>query len=72
MGDGNPLARRMFHVHREAIAELFGVEIKCDLSTCEYYVSSPELNSFTVSNMIDTGRNMKGRILLKEIPAGGA
>lgn len=44
----------------------------CDLSTCEYYVSSPELNSFTVSNMIDAGRNMKGRILLKEIPAGGA
>lgn len=29
MGDGNPLAKRMFHVHREAIAELFGVEIKC-------------------------------------------
>lgn len=32
MGDVNPLAKRMFHVHREAIAELFGVEIKCDLS----------------------------------------
>lgn len=83
MGDGNPLAKRTFHVHREAIAELFDVEIKCDLSTCKYYVSSPELlksdktrqwllNSFTVSNMIDAGRNMKDRILLEEISAGGA
>lgn len=82
MGDGNPLAKRTFHVHREAIAESFDVEIKCDLSTCKYYVSSPELlksdkirqwllNSFTVSNMIDAGRNMKDRILLEEIPAGG-
>lgn len=27
LGDGGPLALRTFHMHREAIAELFGVEV---------------------------------------------
>lgn len=82
IGDGNPLVLRTFHSHREAIAELFGVEIKCDPSTYKYYVSSHDLlkndktkqwllNTFTISNMIEAGRNMKERILLEEIPAGG-
>lgn len=81
IGDGSPLALRTFHVHREAIAELFGVEIRCDTSTYEYYVSTPEvlrsdktrqwlLNSFTLSNMIEAGHNMKDRILFEEIPRG--
>lgn len=81
LGDGKPLALRTFHVHREAIAELFGVEVKCDTSTNEYYISSPEilrndrirqwlLNSFTLSNMIEAGRNMKDRILFEDIPKG--
>lgn len=81
MGEGKPLALRTFHTHREAIAELFGVEIKCDISTYEYYVSSTDLlrsdktrqwllNSFTLSNMIIAGHNMKDRILFEEIPKG--
>ena len=81
LGDGKPLALRTFHVHREAIAELFGVEVKCDSTTYEYYISSPNelrsdrirewlLNSFTISNMIEAGRNMKDRILFEDIPHG--
>ena len=81
LGDGKPLALRTFHVHREAIAELFGVEVKCDSATYEYYISSPNelrsdrirewlLNSFTISNMIEAGRNMKDRILFEDIPHG--
>lgn len=81
LGDGKPLALRTFHVHRDAIAELFGVEVKCDTSTYEYYLSSPGelrsdrtrqwlLNSFTISNMIEAGHNMKDRILFEEIPRG--
>lgn len=81
LGDGKPLALRTFHVHREAIAELFGVEVKCDTSTNEYYISSPEilkndrirqwlLNSFTLSNMIEASCNMKDRILFEDIPKG--
>lgn len=81
LGDGKPLALRTFHVHRDAIAELFGVMVKCDPGTYEYYISSPErlrndrtrqwlLNSFTISNMIEAGHNMKDRILFEEIPHG--
>lgn len=81
LGDGKPLALRTFHAHREAIAELFGVEVKCDNATYEYYISSPDelrsdrtrqwlLNSFTISNMIEAGRNMKDRILFEDIPYG--
>ena len=81
LGDGKPLALRTFHVHREAIAELFGVEVKCDSATYEYYISSPNelrsdrtrqwlLNSFTISNMLEAGRNMKDRILFEDIPHG--
>ena len=81
LGDGKPLALRTFHVHREAIAELFGVEVKCDSTTYEYYISSPNelrsdrirewlLNYFTISNMIEAGRNMKDRILFEDIPHG--
>ena len=81
LGDGRPLALRTFHMHREAIAELFGVEVECDTSSYEYYISSSSqlkndktrqwlLNSFTVSNMIEAGRNMKDRILFEEIPEG--
>lgn len=81
LSEGKPLALRTFHLHREAIAELFGVEINCDTSTYEYYIDFPDtlrsdktrqwlLNSFSVSNMIEAGRNMKNRILFEEIPQG--
>lgn len=81
LGDGKPLALRTFHVHREAIAELFGVQVKCDSSTYKYYIASPEqlcedktrqwlLNSFTLSNMVEAGHNMKNRIIFEEIPGG--
>lgn len=81
LGDGKPLALRTFHVHREAIAELFDVQVKCDSSTYKYYIASPEqlredktrqwlLNSFTLSNMVEAGHNMKNRIIFEEIPGG--
>lgn len=48
LGDGKPLALRTFHMHREAVSELFGVEIKCDTSTYEYYISSLMILKMTV------------------------
>ena len=81
LNDGKPLALRTFHQHREAIAELFGVEIVCDTATYKYSIASPEelknnsaqqwlFNSFAISNTIEAGRNMKDRILFEEIPSG--
>ena len=81
LNDGKALALRTFHQHREAIAELFGVEIVCDVATYKYSIASPDelknnsaqqwlFNSFAISNTIETGRNMKNRILFEEIPSG--
>ena len=78
--DGKPLALRTFHQHREAVAELFGVEIVCDVATYKYSIASPDelknnsaqqwlFNSFAISNTIETGRNMKNRILFEDIPS---
>ena len=80
LDNGKELALRTFHVHRKAIAELFGVEIKCD-SSYKYYISSPRhlldnkinkwlLNSFAISNMIEAGRNMKDRVILENTTYG--
>ena len=82
LGDGVSLPLRTFHQHKSAVEELFGIEIKCNPSNgYRYYISSPDtlkndsirkwlLNSFTLSNMITAGHNMKGRILFEEIPRG--
>ena len=82
LGDGASLPLRTFHQHKSAVEELFGIEIKCNSSNgYRYYISSPDtlkndsirkwlLNSFTLSNMITAGHNMKGRILFEEIPCG--
>ena len=81
LNDGKALALRTFHQHREAIAELFGVEIVCDTNTYKYSIASPEelknnsaqqwlFNSFAISNTIEAGRNMKDRILFEDIPSG--
>ena len=82
LGSGAPLPLRTFHQHKNAVEELFGVEIKCTPSNgYRYYISSPDtlkndsirkwlLNSFTLSNMITAGHNMKGWILFENIPHG--
>lgn len=82
MGDGVPMPLRTFHQHRRAIEELFGVTIKCDTSDgYHYFIDKSQklredktrqwlLNSFSLSNMIIAGHNMKGRILFENIPHG--
>ena len=82
LGDGASLPLRTFHQHKNAVEELFGVEIKCNPSNgYKYYISTLDtlkndsirkwlLNSFTLSNMITAGHNMKERILFEDIPRG--
>lgn len=82
LGDGNSLPLRTFHQHKAAIEEMFGVEVKCNASDgYHYYIGELDnfrkdrtkqwlYNSFTLSNMIIAGHNMKGRILFEDIPHG--
>ena len=83
LGDGNPMSLRTFHQHRKAVEELFGIEISCTSPSdgYNYFIKNPQamhkdrtrqwlLNSFTLSNMIIAGHNMKDRILFENIPGG--
>ena len=41
LGDGAPLPLRTFHQHKNAVEELFGIEIKCNPSNgYKYYIST--------------------------------
>ncbi len=83
LGDGKSLPLRTFHQHRKAVEELFGIEIGCTAPSdgYRYYIKNPQiiqndktrqwlLNSFTVSNLMIAGHNMKERILFENIPGG--
>ena len=83
LGDGKPIPLRTFHQDRRAVEELFGVEISCTSPSdgYNYFIKNSQamqkdrtrqwlLNSFTLSNMIIAGHNMKDRILFENIPGG--
>ena len=43
LGSGAPLPLRTFHQHKNAVEELFGIEIKCNPSNgYKYFISSPD------------------------------
>ena len=78
-----PYPRRTFNNHREAIMDIFGVEIKCDRSTNRYYFpfegsvmdSDSSLNwmvnTFTVGNLLSLSKErLSGRVSVDDIPSG--
>lgn len=82
LSGGETLSLRTFHHHRDAIEELFDINIECIKrgGYC-YYIEDTEelekgcvrkwlLNSFAVDNLIVESRKLKSRILLEEVPSG--
>lgn len=78
-----PYSRRTFNNHREAVEEVFGIKIECNRSTNHYYIDYSEdiqddhaesawlINTFTVNNMLSTGKQrLAGRISVEDIPSG--
>lgn len=79
--DGKPMARRTFMNYRQAIQEMFDVNIECDASTYEYYIEDPDalqgngarvwaLNTLAVNNMLNESQELRNRIVLENIPSG--
>lgn len=76
------IPERTFHRHREAIADIFGIDIQCDRkSNNEYYIENPEIldeNSFTsnlfsrlaVDNRLLDNRDLSERILDEKAAPG--
>lgn len=80
---GTDYPRRTFNNHREAIAEIFGIEIECDRSTNRYFIRYGEdaidrqssvgwlINTFTVNNLLSLSKErLTGRVSLENIPSG--
>ena len=78
---GEPMNRATFKRYKDAIEELFNLNIVCDRKTNEYYIENEEilknntlqywmLDSLSVSNMLMESISLKDRILLENIPSG--
>ena len=81
LGDNKPLARRTFQMHRDAIEDLFAININYNASSNVYYIEDADrfkcsracrwlLESFSVANLIHAGANMEERILFEGVPGG--
>ena len=80
---GGDYARRTFNNHREAIAEVFGIEIGCSRSDNRYFISYGGdatdrdstrdwmIDTFTVGNLLTLGKErLSGRVSVDEVPSG--
>lgn len=76
--DGKPMAERTFHNHREAILDMFGIEIRNDRSL-GYYIDSEDmegnaikqwlLESLSMNNLVNEAGGLRDRILFERIPS---
>ncbi|MDE5808774.1 MAG: WYL domain-containing protein [Muribaculaceae bacterium] len=76
------IPERTFHRHKDAIKELFDVDIVCDRhGEKTYHIANREalnkdgvkewlLSTFTVNNVLSESEDIKDRILLESIPSG--
>ena len=77
--EGIALPPRTFHNHREAILDMFGIDIKFD-KTLGYYIANEDMNangvrnwlmtSLSVNNLLKESSTLKDRIVLEDIPSG--
>ena len=72
------LPERTFHNHRQAILDVFGIDIKCDRSL-GYYIADDDadggevrqwlLESLSLNNVLNETRDMRDRILFEKVPS---
>jgi len=79
---GEELPIKTFHNHKNAIQQMFDIDIACDRrSGYVYYIEHAEdmeqggvrtwlLNTFAVNHLINESHHLKRRILFEEIPSG--
>lgn len=79
LSDGETMSRRTFYNYRQAIQDLFNINIECDAATYEYFIADEDkhnrsvtdwlLNSAAVSDVLQNSREVSGRIFLEDIPS---
>lgn len=82
VNDGNPLSRTTFNRHRDAILDMYGVVLECDVRNhYRYYIANPEvfdddsmerwaLSTLTIGGVLSDSSSLKDRIILENVPAG--
>lgn len=81
MSGGNPIPSRTFHRDRQAVEDLFSINIECCKSTNTYYVENADdvkegglrswlISTFAVNNLINESHRLKNRIQFEHIPSG--
>ena len=83
MSGGMPLSRSTFNRHKDAIEDMFGIIIDCDMDDdYKYYIGNPEvlrentvqnwmLTTLSVSSLISESMSLQRRIVLENVPSGG-
>lgn len=84
LNNGANMNRRTFYNYRQAILDVFGINIKYDSFTHEYYIDREEdnearknslqftdflLNSAAMSGMLSDARGIADRIFLEQVPS---
>ncbi|MCM1310920.1 MAG: WYL domain-containing protein [Bacteroides sp.] len=83
VGNGADMPRRTFYNYRQAVFDIFGVEILYDSASGEYYIEESEshapqgsgsvtdflLNNAALSGMIGDARSISDRLFLEQIPS---
>ncbi len=78
---GEELPLKTFHNHKNAIQQMFDIDIECDRAGYLYYIGHADdmkqggvrtwlLNTFAVNHLINESHHLKRRILFEEIPSG--
>ncbi len=74
---GEPLSERTFHNHKNAISEIFGIEIKHERGLGFYIDDDVEgnsvkewmLDSLSLNNLLNEGMALRGRVLIESVPS---
>ena len=80
LSDGNPMPRRTFYNYRNAIEEVFRINIVCNPATFEYSIEDSGdahaenvtdwmLNTASMSNMLTDARDIADRVFLEDVPS---
>ena len=80
ISEGKPLARRTFFHYRDGVEEMFDINIQCDKSTFEYYISDAGsesnarlrswlVDSVSMSGTLSNAHDISGRIILENVPS---
>lgn len=84
LSGGIELSRTTFNRHRDAVLDMFGIIIDCDKrDNYSYYIANQEVldentvqnwmfSTISVGNILSEGLSVQNRILLENVPSGGA